>query len=236
MCSCSQLCFMHTWGDGERQTNPISTNKFAETPNPKSKNDQMLKPPKLKPVQLRHVHEVPLNELANALARLRRLPQSVVPQLGYNTEVLIQCCFSWNPLWLRSDLLNLAHAFYNENSWGQMRVLMRWTDKQRWRQILPWPFKRPSCKILCLARLHLSLHRNKVTAESSFLTQRHDLMNWSVGFYLMQHESLLCPRYTRMHKVGENASLSISCCFRMKLSAPFMITARSKWWQGQLLG
>ena len=47
---------------------------------------------------------------------------------------------------MRKDLLSLAHGFINENGWGQMRALIRWTDKQPWRKILPEPFKRPSYK------------------------------------------------------------------------------------------
>ena len=40
----------------------------------------------------------------------------------------------------RKDLLQLAHSFENQNSWGKMRALTRWCDRQWWRKILPQPF------------------------------------------------------------------------------------------------
>ena len=96
--------------------------------------------------------EVPLDELGNALARLRRLPQVVVPHLGCTIPLL---CLVRYTLFcfincMRKDLLDLAQMFMNQNSWGRMRALVRWADKQPWRKILPQPFKSPSYNLTTL--------------------------------------------------------------------------------------
>ena len=57
-----------------------------------------------------------------------------------NVKCYHSCCVN-----LRPDLLDLAHGFINQNSWGQMRALQRWAERQGWFKILPRPFPIPIC-------------------------------------------------------------------------------------------
>ena len=63
-----------------------------------------------------------MTELAQSLQRLYKLPHALVP----------------------ADLLDLATAFragIDINSWGVLRLLQRWTERQPWRRGLPLSFE-----------------------------------------------------------------------------------------------
>ena len=48
---------------------------------------------------------------------------------------------------IRPDILDLAVSFREENpnSWGGMRLLDRWFERQPWRKALPKSFASPCC-------------------------------------------------------------------------------------------
>ena len=140
---------------------------------PKSLNHQnnpMLRPYNLKPVQLRRAAaQVPLNELSSALARLRS-PSSgccAASWVQYPEAWCLQftAAFGVFIVW-RKDLLSLAHGFINENGWGQMRALIRWTDKQPWRRSCLNLLRDPATNTLLTSACSrdLPLHMRAATA------------------------------------------------------------------------
>ena len=70
------------------------------------------------------------------------------PALDGAVSWLDLVCFAWGCVSLmctalRADLLELAIAFRGvDKSWGQLRILERWVDKQPWRTMLPQAFQR----------------------------------------------------------------------------------------------
>ena len=141
-----------------------------------------------------------MTELAESLRRVYRLPHDMVPCLGFNFLDLWTSQEGTLSLYAknaRADLLDLATSFRGENnSWGLLRLLERWVNKQPWRRAMPATFQLQltSAPCACSKCCHViwepsqaSTHAVSQLRSTRMLMARQPDMSIITCFYLTRY-------------------------------------------------